>query len=139
MREKIIELIATQFAKDRKKYDQIVPITTARVPIVKFYMRPWRMQCDISLENKLALRNTRLLAAYTKIDPRVPKLGCALKRLAKSCDMCDAAAGSLSSYAYVLMLLHYLQTVTPPIVPVLQQVCTEISGITLALPCLNLQ
>jgi hypothetical protein len=41
MREKIIELIATQFAKDRKKYDQIVPITTARVPIVKFYMRPW--------------------------------------------------------------------------------------------------
>ena len=53
--------------------------------------------------------------------------------------MCDAAAGSLSSYAYVLMLLHYLQTVTPPILPILQQVCTEISGITLALPCLNLQ
>ena len=60
------------------KYDQIVPITSARVPIVKFYMKQWyldaylfsaflyssliylhalllyrKMQCDISLENKL--------------------------------------------------------------------------------------
>ena len=30
-----------------------------------------------------ALRNTKLLAAYTMIDSRVPELGCALKRLAK--------------------------------------------------------
>lgn len=40
----------------------------------------------------------------------------------QTCDMCDAAAGSVSSYAYVLMLLHYLQIVTPPVIPVLQQV-----------------
>ena len=32
-----------------------------------------------------ALRNTKLLATYAKIDARVPELGCALKHLAKVC------------------------------------------------------
>ena len=36
--------------------------------------------------------------------------------------MCDASSGSLSSYAYIILLLHYLQQVKPPVVPVLQQV-----------------
>ena len=36
--------------------------------------------------------------------------------------MCDASSGSLSSYAYILLLLHYLQQVKPPVIPVLQQV-----------------
>ena len=36
--------------------------------------------------------------------------------------MCDAATGSLSSYAYILMLIHYLQQVKPPVLPVLQKV-----------------
>ena len=47
--------------------------------------------------------------------------------LLQSCDVCDAASGSLSSYAYILMLLHYLQNVTPPVIPVLQQVNATIS------------
>ena len=38
------------------------------------------------------------------------------------CDMADAPSGSLSSYAYILMLLHYLQRTTPPVIPVLQEV-----------------
>jgi terminal uridylyltransferase len=46
--------------------------------------------------------------------------------------MGDASTGSLSSYAYILMLIHYLQKTSPPVVPVLQQLfqdgvtsCTE--------------
>lgn len=35
-----------------------------------------------------ALRNTKLLAAYTRIDSRVPELGCALKHLAKVSSSC---------------------------------------------------
>ena len=38
------------------------------------------------------------------------------------CDMCDASSGSLSSYAYILMLIHYLQRAQPPVIPVLQEV-----------------
>lgn len=48
------------------------------------------------------------------------------KLLAKQCDIGDASRGSLSSYAYTLMVLHYLQQVNPPVIPVLQEVWSSI-------------
>ncbi|EEC08801.1 zinc finger protein, putative [Ixodes scapularis] len=89
--------------------DRIVPITTAKVPIVKFYHRPSRLEGDISLYNTLAQHNTRLLKVYSDIDKRVRVLGYTLKHFAKTCDIGDASRGSLSSYAYILMVLYYLQ------------------------------
>ena len=38
------------------------------------------------------------------------------------CDICDASRGSLSSYAYTLMMIYYLQQRDPPVIPVLQEV-----------------
>jgi len=49
-------------------------------------------------------------------------LGYMLKRFAKVCDMCDASKGSLSSYAYILMVIYFLQQCSPPVLPVLQEV-----------------
>ena len=40
------------------------------------------MECDISLENRLAMRNTDMLKAYSIIDERVRVLGYALKEFA---------------------------------------------------------
>ena len=34
-----------------------------------------------------------------------------MKEFAKICDIGDASRGSLSSYAYILMLIYYLQQV----------------------------
>jgi len=48
-------------------------------------------------------------------------LGYMLKRFAKVCDMCDASRGSLSSYAYILMAIYFLQQCSPPVLPVLQE------------------
>jgi hypothetical protein len=49
-------------------------------------------------------------------------LGFTLKRFAKLCDICDASRGSLSSYAYILMAIYFLQQCNPPVIPVLQEV-----------------
>lgn len=46
-----------------------------------------------------------------------------MKTFAKVCLIGDASKGSLSSYAYTLMVIYYLQRCDPPIVPVLQEVC----------------
>lgn len=68
------------------------------------------------------MENTRLLKTYTQIDPRVSELGYMIKYLVKVCDIGDAKSGTLSSYAYILMLIHFLQQIDPSVLPVLQQV-----------------
>ena len=52
---------------------------------------------------------------------RVKILGYLVKHFAKLCDIGDASRGSLSSYAYILMLIHFLQRVEPPVLPPLQE------------------
>lgn len=42
--------------------------------------------------------------------------------LLQMCDIGDASRGSLSSYAYTLMVLFFLQQRNPPVIPVLQEV-----------------
>ncbi|KAJ8378485.1 hypothetical protein AAFF_G00239490 [Aldrovandia affinis] len=112
-------------AKVLKKHTglrNILPITTAKVPIVKFEHRQSGLEGDISLYNTLAQHNTRMLATYAAIDPRVQYLGYTMKVFAKRCDIGDASRGSLSSYAYILMVLYFLQQRRPPVIPVLQEI-----------------
>uniref|UniRef100_A0A8C1L6G6 RNA uridylyltransferase n=1 Tax=Cyprinus carpio TaxID=7962 RepID=A0A8C1L6G6_CYPCA len=112
-------------AKVLKKHTglrNILPITTAKVPIVKFEHRQSGLEGDISLYNTLAQHNTRMLATYAAIDPRVQYLGYTMKVFAKRCDIGDASRGSLSSYAYILMVLYFLQQRQPPVIPVLQEI-----------------
>jgi len=96
-------------------------ITNAKVPIVKFIHPSSNLEGDISLYNTLAQENTRMIKLYSLIDKRVHSLGYMVKYFAKSCDIGDASRGSLSSYAYILMLLHYLQRCNPPVIPILQE------------------
>ncbi|XP_073695734.1 terminal uridylyltransferase 7 [Garra rufa] len=103
----------------------ILPITTAKVPIVKFYHTKTGLEGDISLYNTLALHNTELLASYAAIDARVKILCYVMKVFAKVCDIGDASRGSLSSYAYTLMVLYFLQQRSPPVIPVLQEMYVE--------------
>lgn len=119
--------IIEQLASILRKYPNVVtksvlPIVHAKVPICKFQyvgVASKPIECDISLYNILALSNTGMLRAYTLIDPRVAMLGTIVKHFAKVCDIGDASRGSLSSYAYTLMTLHYLQQVK--VIPCLQE------------------
>ncbi|KAL3870042.1 hypothetical protein ACJMK2_042659 [Sinanodonta woodiana] len=116
----IIEAISKRLKTHKGLYG-VFPITTAKVPIVKFIHRASKLEGDISLYNLLGQFNTKLLSAYCSIDPRVKMLGYAIKVFAKVCDIGDASKGSLSSYAYILMVIHYLQQCKPPVIPVLQE------------------
>uniref|UniRef100_A0A8C8R7J3 Terminal uridylyl transferase 4 n=1 Tax=Pelusios castaneus TaxID=367368 RepID=A0A8C8R7J3_9SAUR len=119
--KEIIEGLA-KILKKHPGLKNILPITTAKVPIVKFEHRRSGLEGDISLYNTLAQHNTRMLATYAAIDPRVQYLGYTMKVFAKRCDIGDASRGSLSSYAYILMVLYFLQQRNPPVIPVLQEI-----------------
>ncbi|XP_066471809.1 terminal uridylyltransferase 7 [Tiliqua scincoides] len=121
---RIIEELARVLRK-HSGLRNILPITTAKVPIVKFFHVRSGLEVDISLYNTLALHNTRLLSCYASIDPRVRYLCYTMKVFTKMCDIGDASRGSLSSYAYTLMVLYFLQQRNPPVIPVLQEIYKE--------------
>ncbi|XP_062573267.1 terminal uridylyltransferase 4-like isoform X2 [Saccostrea cucullata] len=119
-----IEKVTKKLKTHRGLYN-VFPITTAKVPIIKFKHRSSQLEGDISLYNLLALHNTRMINLYATMDPRVRVLGYAIKVFAKICEIGDASRGSLSSYAYILMLIYYLQQCKPPVLPVLQEIHME--------------
>ena len=80
------------------------------------------IQCDINFSNPLALHNTRLLRCYSLCDPRVRLIVIFVKAWAKQRRINSPYHGTLSSYGYVLMVLHYLANIVEPaIIPNLQQ------------------
>lgn len=89
---------------------------TARIPIVKFNCPdplsdgddPELVECDISMHNPLAVLNTSLLRSYAEITPVTRVLASIVKRWAKARDINSPARHTLSSYGYVIMLLHFL-------------------------------
>ncbi len=102
------------------QYPELLAIATARVPVVKFRDPATGLGCDICFNNGLALRNSGLLATYSALDPRVRPLAFAVKQWAKNRRVNTTFEGTLSSYAYVLMVIQFLQCRRPPVVPVLQ-------------------
>ncbi|CAF5190740.1 unnamed protein product, partial [Rotaria magnacalcarata] len=96
-------------------FKNVVPILTARIPIIKAKYSQSGTEIDISLNNILPLENTRLLKTYSNIDPRVRELGVMVKYFAKKFNIGDASHGTLSSYAYTIMVIHFLQQIQPPV------------------------
>ena len=64
-----------------------------------------------------------MLRWYTRVDDRLLKLGHVVKLWARNNGLNDASMGTVSSYAWIMMLIHFLQRTTPPVLPYLQQVC----------------
>ena len=82
-------------------------ILTARVPILK--LDYGGRDVDVSVNNEKALKNSRLLHAYAQLDPLIAEFGIAVKLWAKDAQLCGAKDGHLSSYAFILMALYFLQ------------------------------
>ncbi|KAK9147643.1 hypothetical protein Scep_006400 [Stephania cephalantha] len=96
-------------------------LTHARVPIVKLMDPATGLSCDICINNVLAVVNTKLLHTYGKIDVRLRQLAFIVKHWARSRGVNATYEGTLSSYAYVIMCIHFLQQREPAILPCLQQ------------------
>jgi terminal uridylyltransferase len=79
------------------------------------------IQADVNFSNPLGIHNTRLLRCYSRCDPRVRPMVLFVKAWAKRRQINSAYSGTLSSYGYVLMVLHFLVNVArPPVLPNLQ-------------------
>ena len=66
---------------------------------------------DICFLNEIAVANSGLVREYTLIEPRIRKLLMEVKHFAKDRDMNSAKDGFISSYAWVNLVVFYLQCV----------------------------
>ncbi len=104
----------------------IEPRFGAKVPIIHWAPRKdGYLACDISINNNLAVINSRLIGAYSSIDPRFQVVGRIIKHWAQCRSINDRSRGTLSSFSLLLMLVHYLQRRTPPLLPSLQDMALE--------------
>ena len=121
-----LKLLASELRK-RPGTLTLQPIYTGKVPIIK-----WRyidrdnssqkqVAIDVSVNNLLAVRNSELLRTYAQCnEPLMRPLVLGIKLLARSRGMNNRAAGTLSSFSLVLMLISYLQQRRPTLLPDLQ-------------------
>jgi len=105
-------------------FENVTKIFSANVPLVKFTDKKAGMEVDFCINNELGVRNSLLLKTYTAYDDRVLQLGRLVKDWAKKNELVGTADGYLNSYAYMLLTIHYLQSLTPPVVPNLQELCS---------------
>ncbi|KAL5601352.1 uncharacterized protein BROUX77_005601 [Berkeleyomyces rouxiae] len=73
-------------------------------------------QCDVNFSAHLALQNSTLLRCYSHTDVRVRQMVLFVKRWAKTRQINTPYRGSLSSYGYALMVLHFLVNIADPFV-----------------------
>ena len=117
--KKVLNKIARMLRDDGM--EDVTLIAHAKVPIVKFVDQRSKIPVDISINNSLAIYNTKLLKAYSDCDSRVRPFILAIKHWALHRGICNAAYGTFSSYAWTLIALQSLQTSSPPVVPNIQQ------------------
>ncbi|KAL8823952.1 MAG: hypothetical protein Q9191_005416 [Dirinaria sp. TL-2023a] len=102
--------------------ERVVCVPHAKVPIVKFWDPELQLACDMNVNNTLALENTRMIKTYVEIDPRVRPLAMIIKHWTRRRILNDAAlGGTLSSYTWICMILSFLQTRNPPVLPCLHK------------------
>ncbi|XP_062873689.1 poly(A) RNA polymerase GLD2 [Trichomycterus rosablanca] len=115
----ILSLVRTLLYK--LSYIERPQLIRAKVPILKFRDRVRDVEFDLNVNNTVGIRNTFLLRTYAYIENRVRPLILVIKKWASHHRINDASRGTLSSYTLVLMVLHYLQTLTEPVIPCLQK------------------
>ncbi|XP_018667665.2 terminal uridylyltransferase 7-like [Ciona intestinalis] len=123
----------TKQNKQRKHFEQIVRCLKkckqfndveyihSRVPIIKCIHKKSSLHFEFSLNNEWPIYNSNLLHRYSKIDERCLVLVHLIKYLVKQCNVVGPFHGYMSSYAYTIMVLFYLQQIDTPVLPVLQE------------------
>ncbi|KAJ1475144.1 hypothetical protein T484DRAFT_3201066 [Baffinella frigidus] len=103
-------------------------VLSARVPVVQLKDPTTGVCADLSVQNDLPVFKSQLFKDYSSIDSRFRPLIMLVKAWAKARGINSAPQGTLNSFGYSVLVLHYLQHLQPPILPVLTDATLELCG-----------
>lgn len=103
-------------------------ILNARCPLVRFAHQPSGFQCDLTANNRVAMKSTELLFLLGELDPRVRGLVFSVRCWARAHGVTSSVPGAwISNFSLTVMVLFFLQRRTQPIVPTLDRL-HELAG-----------
>ncbi|XP_068438018.1 poly(A) RNA polymerase, mitochondrial isoform X2 [Clinocottus analis] len=95
-------------------------ILKARCPLVRFSHQPSGFQCDLTANNRVAMKSTELLYLYGELDPRVRHLVFTVRCWARAHGVTSSIPGAwITNFSLTIMVMFFLQTRSPPIIPTL--------------------
>ncbi|XP_010883902.1 poly(A) RNA polymerase, mitochondrial isoform X1 [Esox lucius] len=103
-------------------------ILQARCPLVRFAHQPSGFQCDLTANNRVAMKSTELLYLCGGLDWRVRCLVFGVRCWARSHSITSSIPGAwITNFSLTVMVLFFLQRRTIPILPTLDYL-KELAG-----------
>ncbi|XP_036768153.2 poly(A) RNA polymerase, mitochondrial isoform X2 [Manis pentadactyla] len=103
----------------------IQKILNARCPLVRFSHQASGFQCDLTMNNRIALKSSELLYIYGALDSRVRALVFSVRCWARIHSLTSSIPGAwITNFSLTMMVIFFLQTRSPPILPTLDYLKT---------------
>lgn len=84
----------------------LIPVKSARVPILKITHQTTKINCDLSFENRLSVQNTKLLSFYLNIDVKIFRFMVLIRYWGKFHHL--TGSNHIKNYALNLLVLVYM-------------------------------
>eukprot|EP00057_Strongylocentrotus_purpuratus_P033746 XP_792619.3 PREDICTED: poly(A) RNA polymerase, mitochondrial [Strongylocentrotus purpuratus] len=98
-------------------------ILNARCPLVKFRHQATGLSCDLTGDNRIAIKSSEMLYIFGRLDPRVRPLVFMVRHWARLNGITNNNPGYwITNYPLTLLVIFFLQTRPEPVLPALNKI-----------------